>query len=133
MDETTMNNEIMEETEMTVVEDQDQEADYYPATTENADTDDGSGIGGLLKLAAIGAGGFILGKKFIWDKKLKPAIDKKRAAKKAEAEAAEEKRFEDWAVKRGLLVPVETPVEEPDNGEVQDVNPDEIIEEKAEK
>ena len=133
MDETTMNNEIMEETEMTVVEDQDQEDTYYPATTEIADTDGGSGLGGILKLAAIGAGGFILGKKFIWDKKLKPAIDKKRAAKKAEAEAAEEKRFEDWAVKRGLLVPAETPVEEPDNDEVQDVNPDEIIEEKTEK
>lgn len=81
MDETTMNNEIMEETEMTVVEDQ--EDTYYPATTEDTDTDGGSGLGGLLKLAAIGAGGFILGKKFIWDKKLKPAIDKKRAAKKA--------------------------------------------------
>ena len=133
MEETTMNNEIMEETEMTVVEDRDQEDTYYPATTEIADNDGGSGLGGLLKLAAIGAGGFILGKKFIWDKKLKPAIDKKRAAKKAEAEAAEEKRFEDWAVKRGLLVPAETPVEEPDNGEVQDVNPDEIIEEKTEK
>lgn len=133
MDETTMNNEIMEETEMTVVEDQNQEDTYYPATTEDTDTDGGSGLGGLLKLAAIGAGGFILGKKFIWDKKLKPAIDKKRAAKKAEAEAAEEKRFEDWAVKRGLLVPTEAPVEEPDNGEVQDVNPEEITEEKTEK
>lgn len=133
MEETTMNNEIMEETEMTVVEDQNQEDTYYPATTEDTDTDGGSGLGGLLKLAAIGAGGFILGKKFIWDKKLKPVIDKKRAAKKAEAEAAEEKRFEDWAVKRGLLVPTETPIEEPDNGEVQDVNPEEITEEKTEK
>lgn len=129
MEETTMNNEIMEETNATVVEDQDQEDIYYPATTENADTDGGSGLNGLLKLAAIGAGGFILGKKFIWDKKLKPAIEKKRAAKKAEAEAAEEKRFEDWAVKRGLLVPTETPVEEPANDEVQDVNPEELTEE----
>lgn len=36
-------------------------------------------------------------------------------------------------MKKGLLVPTETPVEEPDNGEVQDVNPEEIIEEKTEK
>lgn len=132
MDETTMNNEIMEETEMTVVEDQDQE-EHYPATTEDADTDGGSGLGGLLKLAAIGAGGFILAKKFVWDRKLKPALEKKRAEKKAEAEEAEEKRFEDWAVKRGLLVPTEAPVEESDNDEVQDVNPDEITEEENDK
>lgn len=129
--EEIMNNEIMEETEMTVVEDQDQEDTYYPATTEDTDTDGGSGLGGLLKLAAIGAGGFILGKKFVWDKKLKPAIDKKRAEKKAEAEAAEEKRFEEWAIKKGLLVPIETPVEET-NGEVQDVNPEELTEEETE-
>ena len=129
MEEIMNNNEIIEETEATVIEDQDQEDAYYLATTEDADTDGGSGLGGLLKLAAIGAGGFILGKKFIWDKKLKPAIDKKRAAKKAEAEAAEEKRFEEWAVKKGLLVPIEEPAEEV-NGEVQDVNPEELTEEK---
>ena len=129
--EEIMNNEIIEETEMTVVEDQDQEDTYYPATTEDTDTDGGSGLGGLVKLAAIGVGGFILGKKVVWDKKLKPAIDKKRAEKKAEAEAAEEKRFEDWAVKRGLLIPTETLVEET-NGEVQDVNPEELTEEETE-
>lgn len=129
--EEIMNNEIMEETETTVVEDQDQEDTYYPATTEDTDTDGGSGLGGLLKLAAIGAGGFILGKKFIWDKKLKPAIDKKRAEKKAEAEAAEEKRFEDWAVKRGLLIPTEALVEETDTDEVQDMmNPEDLTEEE---
>ena len=120
--------EIVEETETTVVEDQ--EDTYYPATTEDTDTDGGSGLGGLLKLAAIGAGGFILGKKFIWDKKLKPAIEKKRAEKKAEAEAAEEKRFEDWAVKRGLLIPAEALVEETDTDEVQDVNPEDLTEEE---
>lgn len=130
MEELMNNNEIIEETEATVIEDQDYPEDsYYPATTEDTETDGGSGIGGIVKLAAIGAGGFILGKKFIWDKKLKPAIDKKRAAKKAEAEAAEEKRFEEWAVKKGLLVPIEEPAEEV-NGEVQDVNPEELTEEK---
>lgn len=127
------NNEIMnnEETNVTVVEDQ--EDTYYPATTENTDTDGGSGLNGLLKLAAIGAGGFILGKKFVWDKRLKPALEKKRAEKKAEAEAAEEERFESWAVKRGLLIPTEAPVEEPNNDNVQDVDPEEITEEKTEK
>lgn len=127
-----MNNEEIMETNVTVVEDQDQDT-YYPVTTENTDTDGGSGLNGLLKLAAIGAGGFILGKKFVWDKRLKPALEKKRAAKKAEAEAAEEQRFESWAVKRGLLIPTEAPVEEPNNDNVQDVDPEEITEEKNEK
>lgn len=125
-----MNNEEIMETEVKAIEDQ--EPDYYPATTENTDTDATSGLNGLLKLAAIGAGGFILGKKFVWDKKLKPALDKRRAAKKAEAEAAEEQRFESWAVKRGLLVPTAT-VEEPNTDNVQDIDPEELTEEKTEK
>lgn len=127
--EEIMNNEIIEETEATVIEEDNQEDAYYPATTEDTDTDVGSGLGAIVKLAALGVGGFILGKKFIWDKKLKPKFDEKRAKKKAEAEAAEEKRFEEWAVKKGLLVPTEEPAEET-NGEVQDVNPEELTEEK---
>ena len=127
--EEIMNNEIIEETETMVAEDQDQEDIYYPVTTEDAESNGGSALGGLVKLAALGVGGFVLGKKFIWDKKLKPKFEEKRAKKKAEVEAAEEKRFEEWAVKRGLLIPTETIVEET-AGEVQDVNPEELTEEK---
>lgn len=127
--EEIMNNEIME-TEVEVAKDQEiPEDNYYPATAEDSATDGGSAIAGFVKLAALGVGGFVVAKKFVWDKKLKPMHDEKRAAKKAKAEAAEEAKFEAWAVKRGLLVPAETTTEETD-GEVQDVNPEELTEEK---
>lgn len=123
-----MDNDIMEEN-VTVVEDQESES-YYPVTTENTDTDSTSGLGGLIKIAALGAGGFVLAKKFVWDRHIQPAIKKKRDKKKAEAEAEEERRFEEWAVKKGLLVPTEALVEET-NGDVQDVAPEELTEEES--
>lgn len=110
--EENMNNEIME-TKIEVAENQDQ-ADCYQALAENDESTGGS-FAGFVKLAALGVGGFVLAKKFVWDKKIKPAFGKRRAAKKAEEEARREAEFERWAIKKGLLVPTEAEIEETDD------------------
>lgn len=104
--ENEIREDVMEETTVMVPA---VEEDVTPENYEASyDAESAGSVGGFVKLAAIGVGVGLAVKKFIYDRKIKPAIEERREKKKAAEEAAEKERIRNMLTEFGVLVPTTT-------------------------
>lgn len=102
MENNEFREDLMEETAMVPAV----EAEVAPENYEASDDAESTGsIGGFVKLAAIGVGVGLAAKKFIYDRKIKPAIEERREKKKAAEEAAEKERIRKMLTEMGVIIP----------------------------
>lgn len=128
MENNEIREDVMEETTaMVPAVEEDVAPENYEASYTDAESSTGS-VGGFIKLAAIGVGAGLVVKKFIYDRRIKPMIEARRAKKKAAEEEAERERIKNMLTEFGVIVPTTTADPVPEVVEAEEVNSEETDE-----